>query len=346
MALTQVTSGLISSVSNTAISGLITSAQIASVANTQVTGLITSGQIATVANTQITGVMTASQIATVANTQVTGLITSAQIASVANTQVTGLMTASQIATVANTQVTGLITSGQIASVANTQITGILGTSNGGTNSTTTPTAGAVPYGTGTAYAFSAVGTSGQVLTSAGSSAPTWSTPSAGAVTLITNTAASGASSVSFTGLSTSYKYYYIEIDNVSCTTTYDQIFIRVSNNNGSSYATTNYNYAGNEYLSTASAYQTVRSNGVVSTINLICDYGYGLHYFGILNIFGAGSTTNMFIQSFTISPDYTSTNVCSLSLYSSNSSLTGVNAIQLYCGSSFTAGNFRLYGVS
>ena len=78
MALTQVTSGLISSVSNTAISGLITSAQIASVANTQ-----------------ITGVMTASQIATVANTQVTGLITSGQIASVANTQVTGVLTTSQ-----------------------------------------------------------------------------------------------------------------------------------------------------------------------------------------------------------------------------------------------------------
>jgi hypothetical protein len=95
MALTQVTSGLISSVSNTAISGLITSAQIASVANTQ-----------------ITGVMTASQIATVANTQVTGLITSGQIASVANTQITGVMTASQIATVANTQVTGVFTTSQ------------------------------------------------------------------------------------------------------------------------------------------------------------------------------------------------------------------------------------------
>jgi uncharacterized membrane protein len=61
MALTQVTSGLISSVSNTAISGLITSAQIASVANTQITGVMTASQIATVANTQVTGVFTAAQ---------------------------------------------------------------------------------------------------------------------------------------------------------------------------------------------------------------------------------------------------------------------------------------------
>jgi len=49
---------------------------------------------------------------------------------------------------------------------------------GGTNGTATPTAGTVAYGTGTAYAFTAAGTSGQVLTSNGSSAPTWATPTA------------------------------------------------------------------------------------------------------------------------------------------------------------------------
>jgi hypothetical protein len=47
---------------------------------------------------------------------------------------------------------------------------------GGTGSTATPTAGGIPYGTGSATAFTAAGTSGQFLTSAGSSAPTWSTP--------------------------------------------------------------------------------------------------------------------------------------------------------------------------
>ena len=47
---------------------------------------------------------------------------------------------------------------------------------GGTNGTATPTAGGVAYGSGTAYAFTSAGTSGQVLTSAGSGTPTWSTP--------------------------------------------------------------------------------------------------------------------------------------------------------------------------
>ena len=56
----------------------------------------------------------------------------------------------------------------------TGVSGVLPIANGGTNSTATPTAGGAGYGTGTANAYTAAGTSGQILTSAGSSAPTWS----------------------------------------------------------------------------------------------------------------------------------------------------------------------------
>jgi hypothetical protein len=61
----------------------------------------------------------------------------------------------------------------------TGVTGTLPIANGGTNATATPVAGAVPYGTGTAYAFTSAGTAGQVLTSNGSGAPTWSAASGG-----------------------------------------------------------------------------------------------------------------------------------------------------------------------
>ena len=44
------------------------------------------------------------------------------------------------------------------------------------NGSNTPTAGGAVYGDGTAYATTAAGTAGQVLTSAGASAPTWATP--------------------------------------------------------------------------------------------------------------------------------------------------------------------------
>jgi len=56
------------------------------------------------------------------------------------------------------------------------VAGTLAVANGGTNATATPTAGALAYGTGSAYAFTSAGTAGQLLQSNGSSAPTWFTP--------------------------------------------------------------------------------------------------------------------------------------------------------------------------
>lgn len=53
--------------------------------------------------------------------------------------------------------------------------GTLPTARGGTNNNATPAAGGAVYGTGSAMATTAAGTSGQVLTSAGASAPTWAT---------------------------------------------------------------------------------------------------------------------------------------------------------------------------
>ena len=60
--------------------------------------------------------------------------------------------------------------------------GLLKIAHGGTNSTATPTAGAIAYGDGTKYVFNSAGTSGQFLQSNGSSAPTWVTPSSVTVT--------------------------------------------------------------------------------------------------------------------------------------------------------------------
>lgn len=57
----------------------------------------------------------------------------------------------------------------------TGVTGVLPIANGGTNSTATATAGGVGYGTGTAHAYTAAGTSNQVLISNGASAPSFTT---------------------------------------------------------------------------------------------------------------------------------------------------------------------------
>ncbi len=67
----------------------------------------------------------------------------------------------------------------------TDVTGTLPIANGGTNGTATATTGGVAYGTGTAYAFTAAGTTGQFLGSNGASAPTFKTFTAPTVQLFT-----------------------------------------------------------------------------------------------------------------------------------------------------------------
>lgn len=77
-------------------------------------------------------------------------------------------------------VTAVTATGPLASSGGTtpdiSLTGIVPIANGGTNALTLGAAGSVPYSTGTAYGFSAVGSSGQVYTSQGAGAPTWETP--------------------------------------------------------------------------------------------------------------------------------------------------------------------------
>ena len=73
----------------------------------------------------------------------------------------------------------------------THVSDTLPIANGGTNSTTVPTAGAVAYGTGTAIGYTAAGTTGQVLTSAGAGVPTWAAASTGTVTAVSVVSANG-----------------------------------------------------------------------------------------------------------------------------------------------------------
>ena len=72
------------------------------------------------------------------------------------------------------------------------LAGTLGTANGGTNGSATPTAYGIAYGTGTAYAFTAAGTTGQVLTATTGGAPTWAAPAtSGTVTSVSVVSANG-----------------------------------------------------------------------------------------------------------------------------------------------------------
>jgi hypothetical protein len=87
---------------------------------------------------------------------------------------------------------------------------------GGTGGSATPTAGGIVYGTGTAQAVSVAGTSGQVLTSAGSGAPTWTTLSASPWVVLSSGTISSVTAVDFeTGFTdSSYIAIVIILNNV------------------------------------------------------------------------------------------------------------------------------------
>lgn len=106
-------------------------------------------------------------------------------------------------------------------------TGTLPVASGGTNATATPTAGAIAYGTGTAYAFTAAGTSGQVLQSNGAGAPTWANAATGDVTAAGNNA--------FTGANT---FYNATGQTFGRTATQDGILLTGRNGGSSSYRVT------------------------------------------------------------------------------------------------------------
>jgi hypothetical protein len=85
---------------------------------------------------------------------------------------TGTLTA----TTFSGSISGSNVSGNISGNA-ANVTGVVALANGGTNANLTAVAGGAVYSTGSALAITAAGTSGQVLTSNGSSAPTWTTVS-------------------------------------------------------------------------------------------------------------------------------------------------------------------------
>lgn len=83
------------------------------------------------------------------------------------------------------------------------LAGTLAIANGGTNGSAAPTAYGIAYGTGTAYAFTAAGTTGQVLTATTGAAPTWAAPAtSGTVTSVSVVSANGFAGTVATATST------------------------------------------------------------------------------------------------------------------------------------------------
>jgi hypothetical protein len=178
------------------------------------------------------------------------------------------------------------------------------------------------------------GTSGQVLTSAGSGAPpTWTTPTAGGGTSIASGSLSGTSLV-LTSIPSTYAYIVLQIFGVSFTATTTPT-LRASTDNGSNYDSTATNYrgirttsAGSTAMSQASIIESasMASNETFNITVRIAPYQGGTYaQFTVNMVDTAGSSSSL------VSGIYKST--------------SAINALQ-FAGGTFDAGTYALYGYS
>ena len=221
------------------------------------------------------------------------------------------------------------------------------------NGSNTPTAGGVTYGDGTQYATTSAGTSGQVLQSNGSSAPSWVTSSPSAMTLISTATASSSASVTFTGLTSAYSSYLFILNGIAPSANTQYLRVRTSTNNGSSYDTTGYAYSivglnsnnvGYSALGTDSS-----ANSGTGFIGLNVDYltTTGGGWNGTLLLINPSSA--LANKNFIISgaAPINTTDASSINGFGSRLTTSAVNAVQFYFSSTnIASGTFKLYGIS
>ena len=227
----------------------------------------------------------------------------------------------------------------------TGVTGTLPIANGGTNSTATATAGGIGYGTGTALAYTSAGTSGQVLTSAGASAPTWSTVGGSPWVLLSTVTSTGASTIDIeTTFDSTYSMYAIVGSGVySASGGTTEIFIRLKI--GGTYQTSGYSYShfviqnGTSTVSTNKLFTATEIYAAYPCGNAVSNAGSLIYYVG------TPSATTTYNNIWGHSSVQTAGNV-GINMFSGSAgfgAMTGVRLLTLY--GQTLAGKFALYGI-
>jgi hypothetical protein len=196
------------------------------------------------------------------------------------------------------------------------------------------------------------GTSGDVLTSAGSgNAPTWTTPSSGALTFITSVTASNSATVDIEDAMTAYNVYVIEAVNIVNAT--DDTDLKIRLKIGGSYITTS-TYLSAMAINVASGGAVAVDNaGTVTTFIKFVPHMSNTASrtaSGSIKILSPSSTTIQKQVSFNYawldSSAYTNTvgNGYGSGVNSGTGAVTGVRIFS--SSGNITSGTFRLYGIA
>lgn len=207
----------------------------------------------------------------------------------------------------------------------------------------TPTAGGVVYGDGTNYASTAAGTSGQVLQSNGSSAPSWATPSTGALVFITSATASNSATVDLENAMSAYGVYMIVANQIITTSGTNPTF-NVRLKVGGAYQTG----ASYSYQSLVPPVATLSSSsGTFLQLTPALAAGEAVSF--VMYVYSPSNTTNTKIVTWHGGWSWTGSGAPALfsgagGYFGSASAITGV---RFYTSTdNLVSGTFRLYGIS
>jgi len=217
--------------------------------------------------------------------------------------------------------------------------------NGTTPSVTLAANGSIGVGSSPSY-----GTNGQLLTSSGTgSAPTWTTPSTGALVLLSTVTASASATVDIeTTFSSTYDVYLIEASGISVAS--DGVPLVCQMKIGGSYiTTTTYLYHSASNGSNSGTYSAYNS-GASSNIYFIDNIGNAANRMAnfYMHVSNPSSTTKSKMvawQGGCISAAGVLFSIVGSGINTGTAALTGIR-FSTNGNGNITAGSFRLYGIA
>jgi hypothetical protein len=192
------------------------------------------------------------------------------------------------------------------------------------------------------------GSSGQVLTSAGAGAPpTFAAAAAGgAFTMIgTGTITDNDTSITQTGLSSTYDTYMIAISDITTKTGVLNVYLRLGDSSGVDAGAGNYSYHNQQSGSNSSSYSGVVSN---SAAQIIMSFGLAnpSNYNAIIWLVQPGDSSNTALINGTYTVD-DGTNVTGGAIVAARNAAIAVDRVSVVASANaFASGRLTVWGVS